>query len=96
MSGTLIQHWQFLYACAAVLVAVAAFAVAGRMSAEEAPGLPTRCAAAVIAGALWPVVGIGLVQLGVVRRVSRPRQATTAPVPGASATGRTWVAAASY
>lgn len=69
MGSTMIQHWQVLYLCAALLVAAATIVVSDHLRAGEPPAASTRCAAALTAGVLWPVILVGLLQLGLVDRV---------------------------
>ena len=84
MNSTVIQHWQFGYACVAFLVAVAAPLVADRLRAGEPPALTIRCAAAGLVGALWPFALLGAAQIWVIAVLAdrlSPPQTTVEPAP---------------
>ena len=84
MNSTLIQHWQFSYLCVASLVAVAAVVAVDHLRAPDPPDLPARWVAASIAGVLWPVMIVGLVQFWSISTVvdrARPAATATRPAP---------------
>lgn len=79
MSTALIQHWQAIYLCAALLAAAVTIVVGDHLRDGEPPAASTRCGVALTAGALWPVMLVGLLQLLVVdRTVGRARRRTPA------------------
>ena len=84
MSGTIISHWQIAYLCAALLVSVFAIIAGDHLRAGDPPAVSTRFAAALTAGALWPVIVVGLLQLWSIDRVVRHIRGVRtpqAPVP---------------
>lgn len=76
MNGMQIHNWQVTYVVIAALFAVAALVVSDHLRVGEPPDARTRTVAAATAGALWPVMVVGMVQIYVIRsafgrRVSR-------------------------
>jgi nitrate reductase NapE component len=54
------------YMCGALMTAVGALAAVNRFSDHRAADPPIRALVAVLAGVLWPVVAVGLVQVLIV------------------------------
>lgn len=72
MTSTLI----YVYAGAAILTAIAAY-VASRRISVIAPSRTVRVLTSLVAGALWPIVLVGLAQVGVVVlyvKYAKPRE----------------------
>lgn len=69
MNGISIQQWQVAYAVVALLFAMAAVVAAHQMRDGESPSSAAEATAALTAGALWPVMIIGLLQLGAIHCV---------------------------
>jgi hypothetical protein len=91
MSSVQLHPWGLAYLAVALLFGVAALVVADHLRSGEAPSAAVRGTAAVVAGALWPVMVVGLTQLLILRTVTdrlrmRPTrhaaEATSRPVGG--------------
>ncbi|WP_328362275.1 hypothetical protein OG976_11950 [Mycobacterium sp. NBC_00419] len=81
--------WIALYLVAAILVAAIAWHVSYHFQSLDAPSDAVRAAAALVAGALWPVIVVGVVQLQALRYLVRRLRATRVrvtepPVPAAN------------
>ena len=63
--------WIALYLVVAIVVAAVTWHVSHRFQSLDAPSEAVRAAAALVAGALWPVVVLGVVQLQALRYVAR-------------------------
>jgi hypothetical protein len=63
--------WFELYVVAAVVVAVAAWLVSPQFQSYDPPGDFTRAFWSAVAGALWPLVVVGAVQILAVRYFAR-------------------------
>jgi hypothetical protein len=79
MDSTLVQHWQAVYLCAALLFAAATTAAGDHLREGGPPAMPTRCTVAMVTGALWPVVLVGLAQLMTINGLLRHLRAKGAP-----------------
>lgn len=74
--------WIALYLVPAIAVAIASWYVSRRFESFDPPNEVVRALAIVAAGALWPIVLLGLAQLQLVRYVARRIRATsTASTP---------------
>ncbi len=78
--------WMNLYAVSAVIVAVVTWLVSPRFQSSDPPSDAVRGFWSVVAGALWPAIVVGSVQLVAVRYVvqrlrSEPVKATEMPPP---------------
>ncbi|MGY4708038.1 hypothetical protein ACXDF8_00450 [Mycolicibacterium sp. CBM1] len=73
--------WIDLYVAAAIVVAGAAWLVSRQYLSYDPPSDVVRAFAAVLAGALWPLVIVGLGQVLAVRYIAR-RLRGAAPTPG--------------
>lgn len=67
MDGIGTLHGQLAYALVAVLFAMGTIVAAHHLRAGRPPSAAVETAAALTAGALWPVMVVGLVQLWAVR-----------------------------
>lgn len=66
----------WLYAGAGLVTAIAAY-VASRRVAKFPPSRTVRISASIVAGAIWPIVLVGLAQAGIVIlyvKYARPRE----------------------
>ena len=63
--------WIALYLAVAIVVAAVTWHVSHRFQALDAPSEAVRAAAALVAGALWPLVVVGVIQLQVLRYIAR-------------------------
>lgn len=70
--------WTALYLALAVLAAGVTWHVSYRFQSLDAPSEAVRAAAALVAGALWPVVVLGVLQVQMVRYIARRLRATPA------------------
>lgn len=86
MNGiTSLQQWQVSYLVIALLFAMAAVVVAHHLRIGDPPSVATEATAAMIAGALWPVMVLGLAQLwAILQAVTRLRASQAPPVAGAA------------
>lgn len=69
--------WIALYLVPAIAVAIASWYVSKRFASFDPPSAAVRVLAAVAAGALWPLVLIGVAQLQLVRVIARRIRATS-------------------
>ena len=63
--------WFDLYLLSAIIAAVAAWLVSPHFQSYDPPGDVVRGFCAVVAGALWPVILVGVAQVFVVRSIAR-------------------------
>lgn len=63
--------WIDLYALIAVVIAIAAWLISQRFLSYDPPGDITRGFWSIIAGALWPLVIVGVAQALLIRYVAR-------------------------
>lgn len=63
--------WFELYVVAAAVVGVAAWLVSPQFHSDDPPDDLTRAGFSVVAGALWPLIVVGIAQLFAVRYVAR-------------------------
>ena len=61
-----------VYLCGWLMTTIGTLAVADRLSSGDSPPMRVRVGVGVVAGALWPVVIIGLVQLAAITLIARP------------------------
>ena len=62
-----------VYLCGWLITTIGTLAAADRLSSGDSPPMRVRAGVGVVAGALWPVVIIGLVQLAVaITLIARP------------------------
>lgn len=85
MNSTELQQWEIAYLAVALLFALATPIVGQRLQSGKSPGVGTRAAVAVVAGAFWPLIVLGLAQLWVVHEAAtqwgaRPRHASSAEI----------------
>ena len=83
MSGIEIHDWFIVYVCAALLFAGASTVFADQYWTADPPQGSQRLALIVLAGALWPILAVGLAQLLVIEVVARHirhRHAVYAPL----------------
>jgi hypothetical protein len=67
----------YLYAGVGIVTAIAAYVASGRI-AKFSPSRLVRIVTSIVAGALWPIVLVGLAQVGVVVlyvKYAKPREA---------------------
>mgnify|MGYP007086241721 CR=1 FL=1 len=69
------QQWQLAYAVIALLFAVSAIVAAHHLRVDEGPSAATESTLALVAGAIWPVMIVGLAQLWAVQRLMSRKQA---------------------
>ena len=63
--------WIALYLAVGIVAAGITWHVSHRFQSLDAPSEAVRAAAALLAGALWPIVVVGVVQLQALRYVAR-------------------------
>ena len=63
--------WLTVYLCGWLFATIGALAVAERVSGSESPSAHVSLGVGVVAGALWPVVIAGLVQVAAIALVAR-------------------------
>ncbi|WP_167096804.1 hypothetical protein [Mycobacterium sp. DL592] len=63
--------WIALYLAVAIVAAAVTWHASHRFQSLDAPSEAVRAAAALVAGALWPVVVVGVLQLQALRYVAR-------------------------
>ena len=61
-----------VYLCGWLITAIATLAAADRLSSGDSPPMRVCVGVGVVAGALWPVVIMGLVQLAAITLIARP------------------------
>lgn len=66
---TVATPWQVAYGVVALLFAIATIGAGHHWRAGEPPSVAVQATGAVAAGALWPVMIIGLMQLWLIRHV---------------------------
>ncbi len=71
--------WLDLYLVLAVIAAVAVWLVSPQFASYDAPGDASRAVWSAVAGALWPVVVVGAVQIVIIRHVARRLHAARVP-----------------
>lgn len=71
MDSVRIQQWQVAYLAVAVLCALATVVAAHRLRVASPLRPAAEGALAVIVGAFWPLMGIGLMQLWALHLVDR-------------------------
>lgn len=76
MNSLLIQHWHVAYLCTALLFAAVALIAGDHLRAADPPAMSIRCNVALTAGALWPVMVVGMVQLWAINRLAGRRRRT--------------------
>ncbi|WP_313673466.1 hypothetical protein [Mycolicibacterium sp.] len=91
MSSVQLHPWGLSYLAVALLFGIATIVVADHLRSVEAPSATVQGTAAVVAGALWPVMVVGLAQLLILRTVmnwQRPQLARHAAEVASSSMGR--------
>jgi predicted anti-sigma-YlaC factor YlaD len=63
--------WLTVYLCGWLFATICALAVAERVSGSERPSAHVSLGVGVVAGALWPVVIAGLVQMAAIALIAR-------------------------
>lgn len=63
--------WLTVYLCGWLFATIGALAVAERVSGGESPSAHVSLGVGVVAGALWPVVIAGLVQMAAIALIAR-------------------------
>ena len=61
-----------VYLCGWLITTIGTLAAADRLSSGDSPPMRVRAGVGVVAGALWPVVIMGLVQLAAITLIARP------------------------
>lgn len=77
MNSIQIFPWGIAYVAVVVLFAVASLVAADHLSSGEPPSVITRGWVATVAGALWPVMLVGIAQVWLIRTLftmARPAQ----------------------
>jgi len=69
MSSVQLYPWGLSHLAISLLFGIAALVVADHLRSGEVPSATARGTAAVVAGALWPVMVVGLAQLLILRTV---------------------------
>ena len=85
MDGNLTLYGQVAYALVAVLFATGTIVATHHLRVGQPPSAAVEVAAALTAGALWPVMAVGLVQLWAVRCVVARPGAERDAAPGLAA-----------
>ena len=83
MDTTTIQQWHVVYLCAALLFSAATLVAGSRLLAGDPPAVSTRCTVSLTAGALWPLIVAGLMQLWVIDQLVRRMRRVPEAAPAA-------------
>ena len=70
--------WLTVYVCGSLITAIGVLTAAEQLRGGESPSARMSLSIGVVAGALWPVVMMGLVQASAIALVMRPWRATAA------------------
>lgn len=70
VTSNVIEYLLSGYLCAAFLVAAGAGVAAEHPSVDDPPARATRCAAAALIGALWPMTIVGLAQFWTISKLA--------------------------